>query len=412
MSEADHTSEKQGRELPEGVALTAQDARYRDHMHDVIDELRREAPLYKDNVFQRYVVTRHAAIDKIFRNLAAAGRDWQVAAEGTWGKTVSPRNGKFGMVDEDGDEHKRLRGLVSKTFTVRAVAPLKARLEAIADELIANVRGRETFDFIREIAAPLPTIIMADILGVEKQDQEMFKRWSEEWVYICDPDITPEMLQVAKAANAALVDYFTKTVAARSVERRDDLISRLLHDAEPGEELTQEEVATMCLQLIVAGNITSTDLIANGLVALLQAPEQLEKLRAHPELMDKAVEEMLRFDCPVTEIPRFLYKDLEVEGQKVDQGQTLTLNLAAGNHDPAAYACPHQFDIERKGPPHHAFGGGAHYCLGVHLARLEIHVTFSKLLAAFPVLKLAEQKLERKAVPTFSGYKRVLVSAR
>ena len=121
---------------------------------------------------------------------------------------------------------------------------------------------------------------------------------------------------------------------------------------------------------------------------------------------------MLRYDCPVTEIPRFLYEDVDVDGVTVTKGQTLTLTLAGGNHDPAAYECPHKFDIERQGPAHFAFGGGAHYCLGVHLARLEIQVTFRKLLAAFPVLKLADEPLERKAVPTFSGYKRVMVTTR
>lgn len=398
--------------LPQGVELTAQDEHYRNHMHEVLDRLRDAGPVYKDDVFQRWVVTRHEPMGKIFRNIAGCGRDWEVAAEGTWGSTVTPRNGKFGMVDEDGAEHKRLRGLVSKSFTARAVMEMKPALERIADDLIANLQGRESFDFIREFAAPLPTIIMAEILGVEKQDQEKFKRWSDEWVLICDPAISPEMLQLARAANASLEKYFNETVQARLKERKDDLISKLLHDAEEGEELTPQEVATMCLQLIVAGNITSTDLLGNGLVALLQNPEQLEKLRARPELMDRAVEEMLRYDCPVTEIPRFLYEDVDVDGVTVTKGQTLTLTLAGGNHDPAAYECPHKFDVEREGPTHFAFGGGAHFCLGVHLARLEIQVTFRKLLAAFPVLKLADEPLERKAVPTFSGYKRVMVTTR
>lgn len=414
MSKTDDTSKTQHGDLPAGTALTALDEHYRNNLHDVLDMLREQAPVYQDNVFQRWVLTKHEDIDKAFRNIASSGRDWEVAAEGTWGKTVTPRNGKFGMVDEDGAKHRRLRGLVSKTFTAKAVSALKPKLEQIADDLINNVKGRESFDFIREIAAPLPTIIMAEVLGVAKKDQESFKRWSEEWILIVDPAITPEMMQVARAANAALDNYFTETVKARSVEPQDDLISRLLHHVnDEGEKLTHQEVATICLQLIVAGNITSTDLIGNGLVALIQNPEQMAKLRAHPELMNKAVEEMLRYDAPVTEIPRFLYNDMQLSGVTVEKGQTLTCNLAGGNHDPAAYKCPHKFDIEREGPPHHTFGGGAHYCLGVHLARLEIAVTFTKLLEAFPVLKLVPgQKLERKAVPTFSGYKQVLVTTR
>ncbi len=399
------------KKLPEGNQLTAQDERYRNRMHDVLDEIREVAPVYKDNVFQRWVVTSYDAARKVFKDLAHCGRDWEVAAEGTWGKTVSPRNGKFGMVDEDGEKHHHLRSLVSKTFTPKAVEPLRAKLEAIADELIDQVKDQEKFDFIRAIAAPLPTMIMAEILGVDKQDQAKFKQWSDEWVYICDPDVSPEKFELAKAANANLNEYFNKTVQARTLERRDDLMSRLIHDGDGVEKLSSEEVATICLQLIVAGNITSADLIGNGMVALLQNPDQLEKLRANPHLMPLAVEEMLRFDPPVTEIPRFCYDKVNVEGVPIDKGQTLTLNLAGVNRDPKAYQCPHQFNIERQESTHLAFGGGAHFCLGVHLARMEIEITFGKILKAFPVLKLAEP-LERKSVPTFSGYKKIILSTR
>lgn len=395
--------------LPQGSQLNARDDRYRNNMHEVLDELREKAPVHRDDEYKRWVLTKHDSIQQILKDVARCGRDWEVAAEGTWGKIVPPRIGKFGMVDEDGAKHRRLRGLVAKAFTPKAVKPLKGALEQIADQLIANVKGRDTFDFIRAIAAPLPTIIMAEILGVAKKDQEDFKRWSDEWVYIIDPALSKEEFERAVAANRSLEKYFFATVKERSVKPQDDLISKLIHDDDENVNLTPEEIATICLQLIVAGNITSADLIGNGLVALLQNPDQLEKLRAHPELMDSAVEEMLRYDAPVTEIPRFCYDAVEVVNTNIDKGQTITLNLTGGNHDPAVYSCPHDFNIERKEPEHHAFGGGAHLCLGIHLARIEINVTFTKLLQAFPVLKLADQKLEKKSVPTFSGYKQILV---
>lgn len=395
--------------LPEGNQLTNRDEYYRNNMNEVLDSLREAGPAYKDNIFQRWIVTAYKSARDVFKNITACGRDWEVAAEGTWGKTVSPRNGKFGMVDEDGEKHRRLRSLVSKTFTPKYILPLRPKLESIADQLINQVKDLHSFDFVQKIAAPFPTIIMAEILGVAKEDQEKFKRWSDEWVHICDPDITPEMHKMATAANLALVDYFTKTVQARYEERKDDLISRLIHDGDEDERLSLQEVATICLQLIVAGNITSADLIGNGLVALLQNPEQMEKLRAHPELINKASEEMLRFDPPVTEIPRFCAENINIDGLKIEKGQTITLNLAGSNRDPKAYRCPHKFDIEREELAHHAFGGGAHYCLGVHLARLEIEVIFTKVLNAFPVLKLADQELQRKTIPTFSGYKKIIV---
>lgn len=403
--------------LPSGTELTARDEHYRNHMHDVLDVLRDVGPAYKDDVFQRWIVTNHEATRKIFKNITACGRDWEVSADGTWGKTVSQRvakgkgNGKFGMVDVDGEEHRRLRSLVSKKFSPKAVELYRPMVEKIADDLISKVQHLDTFDFITNIAAPFPTIIMAQILGVEKEHQETFKRWSEEWILICDPDITPEMTQLAANASTSLTSYFAKTVADRTLNPKDDLVSRLIHDAEKNELLTPEEIITICLQLIVAGNITSTDLIGNGIVALLKNPEQMEKLRANPALMSQASEEMLRYDAPVTEIPRFCYTDIEIENLKIDKGQTLTLNLSGSNHDPKVYQCPHQFNIERKeSAAHHAFGGGAHFCLGVHLARLEIEVIFTKVLAAFPKMMLVNDNLVRKAIPTFSGYKEVMVS--
>ncbi len=398
--------------LPKGSELNARNERYRNDMHQVLDELRSKSAVHEDNEFHRWYLTQHGAIGRVLRNVASCGRDWEVAAEGTWGKIVPPRIGKFGMVDEDGDKHRRLRGLVSKSFTPKTVAPRGSAIELRADQWIDKVRDRSEFDFIREIAAPLPTMIMAEILGVKKEDQEDFKRWSDEWVYIIDPDISPEEMSRAVAANQSLERYFLATVKERAIERQDDLISKLIHDGIGDETLSTEEIATICLQLIVAGNITSADLIGNGLVALLKNPEQLALLRERPELMSQAVEEMLRYDCPVTEIPRFCYEDIEVEGVEIDKGQTVTLNLAAANHDPAVYECPHQFDIERPSVPHHAFGGGAHLCLGIHLARHEIEITFAKLLEAFPVLKLADKTLARKAVPTFSGFKEVWVCTR
>lgn len=402
--------------LPAGTELTARDEHYRNNMHDVLDLLREATPAYHDEVFQRWIITKHEAARKLFKNIASCGRDWEVSSEGTWGKTVSQRvaegkgNGKFGMVDVDGEEHRRLRSLVSKMFSPKSVAQFRPMVERIADELIDKVKHLDTFDFIQYIAAPFPTLIMAEILGVERENQENFKRWSEEWILICDPDITPEMTKLAADASTALTGYFARTVADRTLHPTNDLVSRLIHEGEKDELLTTEEIITICLQLIVAGNITSTDLIGNGLVALMKNPEQLKKLRTQPELMSKASEEMLRFDAPVTEIPRFCYTDVEVEGLLIEKGQTLTMSLAGSNHDPAAYKCPHKFDIEREGPSHHAFGGGAHFCLGVHLARLEIEVIFTKVLKAFPTLKLAEQPLERKAIPTFSGYKKIIIS--
>ncbi len=395
------------KKMPQGNDLTAKDEHYRYHMHEVLDQIRGGCP-YKDETFNRWIVTDLKEAKKLFTS-DACGRDWEVSSEGTWGDVVTSRDGKFGMVDSDGEEHRRLRGPLEESFSRKNIEKLKPRLDAIADELIENLKGKKTFDFIAEIAAPLPTLVMAEILGVDKEDQEDFKNWSDEWVYICDPDLSADDAKRASDASMALTRYFDKAVDERMANPKDDLISKIIHES--GENmLSKDEIVTICLQLIVAGNITSADLIGNGMVALLKDPQQMDLLRNNMDMIKDAAEEMLRYDPPVTEIPRFLSKDVEVSGCPISKGQTLTMNLAGVNHDPNVYENPHEFDITRKGPSHLAFGGGAHHCLGIHLARMEIQTTFQKILEAFPVLKLVDQDLERKSIPTFSGYKKILVT--
>jgi hypothetical protein len=252
-------------------------------------------------------------------------------------------------------------------------------------------------------AGPLPTIVIAEMLGVDPADRDDFKRWSDESVLGFNPLITDEERERVIAASTAMDDYLRRASAERRSNPRDDLISALIAVEEAGDQLSNEEIVTMCSLLLAAGNVTTTDLIGNGVLALLRHPDQLAALRADPSLIKNAVEEMLRFDGPVVQTGRIALSDVEIDGCPVGPGASILTSLAAANHDPAVYPDPDRFDVRREDIHHHAFGGGIHYCLGAPLARLEARIAIDTLVRRFPNLRLAGEPLEWRRLPSFRG---------
>jgi cytochrome P450 len=215
-----------------------------------------------------------------------------------------------------------------------------------------------------------------------------------------------------KAAGKGLNDYFARAIEVRRGRSGADLISSLIAAEEADDRLSAREIVITCNLLLVAGNLTTTDLIGNGVLALLRHPDQLAKLWAHPELVPNAVEEMLRYDPPVVQVARFAVEPLEIGGTAVQPGQTLTCSLLAAGHDPGRHSDPHRFDIEREDTTHLAFGGGAHYCLGAPLARAEAQIAIAALFERFPRLRLDPQHaVEHKRVPVFNGLEALWVHA-
>ncbi|MFA5960515.1 MAG: cytochrome P450 [Tatlockia sp.] len=397
---------------PKKDQLTARDAHYRDNMHEILDSIREQSPSYKDENFKRWVVTTYQGVQGVLKNTTGCGRDASVSAEDTWGRVLAQNpKGAFGMLDVDGEEHRRLRSSITKEFSPKQVALLSPMIECVANELIDKLKALDSFDLIESLAAPFPTIVISNVLGVDKKDQEQFKRWSNEWVHNIGPGVSKEAAAQGEKAYRSLSDYFDKAVQDRANQDTGDLLSRLIHQQDAQCQLSSQEIVTLSLLLILAGNLTSTDVIGNGIVALIKHPGELNRLQENPALIAQATEEILRFDAPITETIRFLNTPVEVEDVSIDEGQTLMLNLAAANHDPKVFHCPHQFDILREGPPHVAFGGGTHLCLGIHLARLEIQIILKKFLEAFPSIHLMEEP-ERKAVSLFNGYKAVWLSVK
>ncbi|HSP55860.1 MAG TPA: cytochrome P450, partial [Dehalococcoidia bacterium] len=226
------------------------------------------------------------------------------------------------------------------------------------------------------------------------------------------PMLTPAERAEVEAAGASLDAYFRAAIAERREDPRDDLISHLVNAEDQGDRLTEDEIVRMCGLLLAAGNVTTTDLIGNGVLALLQNPSELQKLQNDPSLIKNAVEEMLRYDPPVTQSGRVPLAEFRVDGATIAAGQSISPMLAAGNRDPDVHPDPDRFDITRPDLEHHSFGGGVHYCLGAPLARLEAQLAVGTLVRRFPAIRLAAGPLEWRRVPSFRGLMRLLVYLR
>ncbi|MEQ8661197.1 MAG: cytochrome P450, partial [Gammaproteobacteria bacterium] len=244
-----------------------------------------------------------------------------------------------------------------------------------------------------------------EMMGMPDAPREDFKRWSEDVLMGYDPERDAATQARLREAYIGMGREFRRVLAARRAAPREDLISAMVRAQEEEDRLSDLEIISLCTQLMVAGNVTTTDLIGNGVYALLEHPAELARLRAEPGLVDAAVEEMLRYDCPITETARIPRADDALNGCPVTAGQTLTASLAAANHDPAAFPDPHRFDITRAHNAHLAFGSGIHVCLGAPLARLEAQIAVRELLARCPRLRLDPARPPaRRHLPFFRGF--------
>jgi cytochrome P450 len=399
--------------IPTGVELTALDPTFRADPHPVLARLRRDEPAHYDGVINRWVLTRHDDVERVLRDRTMS-LDPHKANEGTYMRLFLPPPGQAAnMLFSDPPDHTRLRALVNKAFTPRAVERLAPRIRRIIDELLDPVAEGESFDLIEALAGPLPVIVIAEMLGIDSADRDDFKRWSELDVRTFNPFLSDEERAAVSSALGERDAYLRRVLARRRAQPRDDLLSALIAAEEAGDRLDDDEIVTMCELLLVAGNVTTTDLIGNGVWILLRHPTELSKLRAEPSLIDNAVEEILRFESPVVQSVRIPTSDVAIRGCPMRRGESVVVFLAAANRDPDVYPEPDRFDVTRRDVHHQSFGGGVHFCLGAPLARLEARLAIGALLERFPHLRLADEAPVWRALPVFRGLAnlRVLIAA-
>jgi pimeloyl-[acyl-carrier protein] synthase len=303
---------------------------------------------------------------------------------------------KHSMLFRDPPDHTRLRGLVNQAFTPRTVERLRPRIAEIAARLVDALEeklraGAPSVDLVRELAFPLPIIVIAELLGVPPEDRDRFKAWSTVLTQGLNPGATREVLGRVGAAATELDAYLAGVIDARRREPRADLISELVRVHDGTDRLSAEELSATCRLILTAGHETTVNLIGNGTLALLRNESQRDLLARDPSLIPGAVEEMLRYDGPVQMTSRFAYEACHVGGKDVARGAMVLLLLAAANRDPRVFPDPERFDVRRENAHSNvAFGVGIHYCLGAPLARVEGEVAFGALLGRFPRLALAD----------------------
>jgi cytochrome P450 len=313
-------------------------------------------------------------------------------------------------VFKDPPDHTRLRGLMNRAFTPRAVEALRPNIERIVDDLLDAIVERGKADLIADFAYPLPASVIMDMLGVPRSDLAVMKVWSDDIaLFVGIARTTPGKHARAQAGTREMAAYFRRLVAERRAAPRDDMISALIAAEEQAQHLSEDEIVATCILLLFAGHETTANLIGNGTLALLRHPEQLAKLRARPELATSAVEECLRYDGPSGALARVVAVAQEMGGRQLKQGDRVYAWMNAANRDPRRFPDPDRFDIERSDNRHLTFGHGAHFCLGAPLARLEAQIAFPRLLARLDRLALAADEFEWIDSLILRGVKRLPV---
>jgi hypothetical protein len=357
--------------------------------------LLREAPVHFSEPWGTWVVTRYADVNAGFRDMRLSSVRTGMYSQGMPEELVRKlepmgRNMASWLLFHDAPSHTRLRSLINKAFTPRMVEALRPRIQALVEELLDAVRGKEQLEVISELANPLPVIVIGEMLGLPREDRYRLKQWSDKLASLIGTG-RPTLVEVEGALGAILEfeDYFRPLIARRRTQPGNDLLSALVQAEEQGNLLSEQEVLSTCTLVLFAGHETTTNLIGNGLLALLRHPDQWELLRGAPELLPDAVEELLRYDSPVQFTNRMAAVDMEFGGHTFRKGDRVMLMIAAANRDPAQFSEPDRLDVRRKELRHQSFGMGPHYCVGAALGRVEAQETFAALLRRFPRMQVA-----------------------
>ena len=294
----------------------------------------------------------------------------------------------------DQPDHTRLRRLVNKAFVPRVIQGMQERIQAIVDDLLDAVQAEGRMDAIRDFAYPLPATVITEMIGLPSDQLEQFKRWSDDIVgFIGAGRASVDKAEAAQESVSALTEYYRPIIEDRRRQPRQDLISALVTAQDQGDQLSEVEMLATSITLLAGGHETTTGLIGNGLLALLQHPTQFRRLQDDPALIPHAIEELLRYDSPVQRAERLTRESVEIDGRTISAGERVLLVVAAANRDPAQFPEPDRLDVGRQENRHVAFGLGIHSCIGSPLARMEGTLAIETILRRFPSLGLEEHEL-------------------
>jgi cytochrome P450 len=292
------------------------------------------------------------------------------------------------MLFRDPPTHTRLRMLVHKAFTPRMIEQLRSRIQSVTDHLLDAAFAKGQMDIVADLAVPLPVMVIADMLGVPESDHDLFRAWSRDLAHTLELTDSADIYNRGAAATVDFSGYLRDLANTRRKHPQPDLMSALVEAEDQGDKLTEQELISTCILLLVAGHETTTNLIGNGMLALFRHPDQLAALKANPALGRPAIEELLRYDSPVQMTSRVALHETEHHGQTIRRGMQVSFMLGAANHDPAIFDEPGKLDITRDPNPHLSFSNGIHYCLGAPLARMEGQIAIQTLLARAPEIAL------------------------
>jgi len=357
--------------------------------------LREQAAAHWSEAIGSWVVTRYHDVFRLSRDRSLLGsvgtQDPVATLAGRPSEAARRRRLDKTMTRRDGEDHLRLRRLVAKVFTPRAISTWKDRTDRVVEQLLAGMADKDTIEVMGEFALPLPVQIISEMLGMPPHDIGQLRDWSHTITRALDPSLTPEEDEAATVAGRAMFDYVAQVVTDKRKDPGDDILTALIQAEEAGDRLEPDEIQAQVLLLYVAGHETTANLIGNGLTHLFRFPEQMDMLRADPGLDANAIEEMLRFDSPAHFTRRVNREAFEIGDVTIPGASLITLALGSANRDPRKWGpTADVLDVARPGANEHvAFGGGSHFCLGNALARLEAQAALPKLVRRFPRMEPA-----------------------
>ena len=378
---------------------------------------REYAAVYRSDALNAWVITSYDACNAILKDPEIFSSDPRyasgaIAEEVAREAEANPLGYVRNVLTSDPPDHTRLRAIVNKTFTPKRIAALDGHINDVTDSLVESLRTESSFDLMAGLAQPLPVIVIAEMLGIPPSERIRFKEWSTVVASATELVPDPVELERRRVVTEEMVAYLGEIIDRRSSNQEDDLISAIVNDQdETGDKLTRDEAISFTILLLVAGNETTTNLIGNGMLALLNNRDVLDQVAGNTEIIPSVIEEILRYDSPVQGLVRIATRETEVLGTAIAKGDVLMCMLGAANRDPAAYSDPDIFRFDRKEKRHLSFGHGIHFCLGAPLARVEASTAFKRLFEEFSSFAPVKGGLTRGGTLLLRGADELIISA-